>query len=244
MLALPVDDRGRKDHQPGVFRKGERGVDHLGDRHRRELLFRMVRAVRIADARIQEAQVVVDLGDRAHGRARVVRRRLLLDRDRRRQAFDQIDVGLVHQLQELPRVRRKRLDIATLPFRVQRIECERALARAGQAGDHDQPMPRQVEVQVLQIVRARTADADGVRAGKLCFSQFGDRVVSSRLICHRARPGLAISWWPRALAQAETPNLLVYCVSVARPQSAFAFLSAGGRGNHQSTGEMHNGLGQ
>ena len=45
------------------------------------------RAVRIADAREQQPQVVVDLGDGADGRARVVRGRLLLDRDRRRQAL-------------------------------------------------------------------------------------------------------------------------------------------------------------
>jgi hypothetical protein len=120
----------------------------------------MIDAVRIADAREQQAQVVVDLGDRADGRARVVRRRLLLDRDRRRQPFDQIDVGLFHQLQELPRVGRQRLDVAALPLRIQRVERERALARPGQAGDDDQPMPRQVEVEVLEIVRAGAADAD------------------------------------------------------------------------------------
>jgi hypothetical protein len=89
----------------------------------------MVRAIRIADAREQQAQVVVDLGDRADGRARVVAGRLLLDRDRRRQALDQVDVGLLHQLQELPRVGGQRLDVAALPFGVQRVEGERRLAR-------------------------------------------------------------------------------------------------------------------
>ena len=120
----------------------------------------MVGAIRLADARVEQAQVVVDFGDGADGRARVVRRRLLLDRDRRRQAFDQVDVGLFHQLQELPRVGRQRLDVAPLALGVERVERERALARAGQTGDHDQPVPRQIEVDVLEIVRACAANAD------------------------------------------------------------------------------------
>src|SRR3546814_2075362 len=33
---------------------------------------------------------------------------------------------------------------------------------AGQAGDHDQPVARQVEVDVLQVVGTGSADADGV----------------------------------------------------------------------------------
>ena len=45
-------------------------------------------AALLAGARVEHAQVVVDLGDRADGRARVRRRRLLLDRDRRRQPAD------------------------------------------------------------------------------------------------------------------------------------------------------------
>ncbi len=63
-------------------------------------------------------QVVVDLGHRADGGARVVAGGLLLDGDRRRQAFDQIDVGLVHQLQELARVGAQAFDVAALAFGV------------------------------------------------------------------------------------------------------------------------------
>ena len=138
----------------------ERRIDHLRNGHRRELLLRVIDAIRIADAREQQPQVIVDFGDGADRRARVVRRRLLLDRDRRRQAFDQVDVGLFHQLQELARVRRQRLDVAALAFGVQRVERERALARSRQSGDDDQPVARQVEVEILEVVRARAADAD------------------------------------------------------------------------------------
>jgi hypothetical protein len=124
----------------------------------------MIRAVRVADARVEQAQVVVDLGDRADGRPRVVRRRLLLDRDRRRQTLDQVDVGLLHQLQELARVGRQRLDVAALAFRVERVEGERALARPRQPGHDDEPVAREVEVEVLEVVRACAADADEVHA--------------------------------------------------------------------------------
>ena len=55
-----------------------------------------VRTVRTADAGEQQPQIVVDLGDRAHRRSRVAARRLLIDRDRRRQTLDEVDVGLVH----------------------------------------------------------------------------------------------------------------------------------------------------
>ena len=129
-------------------------VDHLADRLRREI-DAVVRAARDAGARVQQAQVVVDLGDGADGRARVVRGRLLLDRDRRRQALDPVDVGLVHHGQELARVGRQRLDVAALAFGIERVEGERGLAGTGQAGEHDQPVARQVEVRFLRLwVRA------------------------------------------------------------------------------------------
>ena len=102
-----------------------------------------VRAVRHADAGVQQPQVVVDLGDRADGRARVARRRLLVDRDRGRQALDEVDVGLVHLAEELAGVRRQRLDVAALALGVDRVERERRLARPGQAGEDDQPVAGQ-----------------------------------------------------------------------------------------------------
>src|SRR5262249_30196313 len=42
-----------------------------------------------------------------------------------------------------------------------RVECERTLAGTADAGEHGQPTDRQVEVQTLQVVRARPADLDG-----------------------------------------------------------------------------------
>ena len=61
-------------------------------------------AVLHADAGVQQAQVVVDLGDRADGGPRVAAGRLLVDRDGGRQPLDDVDVGLVHLPEELPGV--------------------------------------------------------------------------------------------------------------------------------------------
>ena len=80
------------------------------------------RAVRPAGARPEQAQVVVDLGDGADGRAGVAVGGLLVDRHRRRQALDEVDVGLVHLAEELPGVRRQRLDVPALPLGEDRVE--------------------------------------------------------------------------------------------------------------------------
>src|SRR6185436_11745518 len=139
-------------------RQREHVVDHL--RHALRLERDVVLGtVRRAGAREEQAQVVVDLGNGADGRTRVVARRLLLDGDRRREALDQIDVGLFHELEELARVGRERLDVAPLSLGVERVEGERGLAGARQAGDHHQFLARQLKIDVLEVVRARAADA-------------------------------------------------------------------------------------
>ena len=157
VLALAVADDRRVDRETRPLLELEHLVDDrvealAGDRLAAD------RAVRPADARIQQAQVVVDLRHRADGRARVARRRLLVDRDRRREAVDVVDVGLLHHLEELPRIRAERLDVAALPFRVDRVEGERRLAGAGEPGDADQAVPRQADGDVLEVVLAGAVD--------------------------------------------------------------------------------------
>jgi hypothetical protein len=65
-------------------------------------------------------------------------------------------------LKELARVGRERFDIAALTFGVERVERERRLAGAGEAGDHHQLVARNVGGDVLQVVRARAPDPDEV----------------------------------------------------------------------------------
>ena len=153
VLALTVSHDRRVDRELRAFREPQHlvddGLDALpGDRPPAD------RAVRPPDARVQQAQVVVDLGDSAHGRARVPRGRLLVDRDRRREPVDRVDVRFLHHLQELARVRRERLDVAALPLGIDRVEGERGLPRAREARHADQRVSGQADGDVLEVVLA------------------------------------------------------------------------------------------
>ena len=79
-LAL-ADDRG-KDLEPSSLGQLQHLVDDLLWRLARYLVL-TDRAVRSTDARVQQAQVVVDLSDRAHRRTRIARGGLLINGDGR-----------------------------------------------------------------------------------------------------------------------------------------------------------------
>jgi len=80
------------------------------------------RAVGRADTGIEETQVIIYLCYRPHRRAGILRRRLLFDGYRRREAIDGVDVGFVHQPQELACIGRERLDVSPLTLCVYGIE--------------------------------------------------------------------------------------------------------------------------
>ena len=145
-----------------------------------------VRAVRDADPREQQAEVVVDLGDRADGRARVAAGALLVDRDRRRQAVDLVDVRLLHLAEELAGVRAQALDVAPLALGVDRVEREAGLAAAGQAGDDDEPVAREGDRDVLQVVFARAAHDELVLGHERSLAD--DRAFRTGVRASRARP--------------------------------------------------------
>ena len=117
-----------------------------------------LRAVRVPDAGVEQAQVVVDLGDRAHGGPRVAGGRLLVDGDGRRETLDAVHVRLVHLAEELARVGGEALDVAALALGVDGVEGERRLARAGEAGDDDEAVARQPQGDVLEVVLAGAVD--------------------------------------------------------------------------------------
>ena len=89
-------------------------------------------------AREKELQVVVQLGHRADRRARGAHRVGLVDGDGRRDALDRVDLRLVHAVEELSRVGAEGLDVAALALGIERVEDERRLPRARNAGHHDQ----------------------------------------------------------------------------------------------------------
>ena len=158
LLELPfaaADDR-RQHVDARILRIQHHHVHDALERLRGDLAPALM-AMRDADVREQQPQVVVNLGDGAHRRSRVRGGRLLLDGDRGRETVDEIDVRLLHLLEKLARVGRQRLDITPLPFGVNRVEGERRFSRARQPGNDRELVARNIDVDIAKIVNAGAA---------------------------------------------------------------------------------------
>ena len=57
--------------------------------------------MRLADAGKKQAEIIINLGRRRHGRTRIRTAASLLNGDSRRQAFNAFDVRLLHLFEEL-----------------------------------------------------------------------------------------------------------------------------------------------
>src|SRR5207244_11994067 len=115
-------------------------------------------AVRRPGAGPQEPQIIIDLRDRADRRTRVTAGGLLLDRDGGRKPLDGIDVRLLHEAEELSRVGRERLDVATLSLSVDGVERQRGLTRSREPRDDGQRVAGDLDGDVLEVVLAGAAD--------------------------------------------------------------------------------------
>ena len=73
-----------------------------------------------------------------------------------------VDVGLFHQPKELARVGREALHVPALPFGVNRVEGKRRLAGPGDACYDDQLLARNLDVDILEVMLAGTANDDEV----------------------------------------------------------------------------------
>ena len=123
VLAAAVADDRREQHGAGAGRLGEDRVDDLLDGLAADDL-PAVRAVRLAGAREEQPQVVVDLGDGGDRGAGVLRDALLIDGDGGGEAVDVVDIGLLHEAEELAGVGGQRFDITALALGVDRVEGE------------------------------------------------------------------------------------------------------------------------
>ena len=92
-----------------------------------------LRAVRHGGGAVEDAEVVVDFRHCSDDGARVAARRVLLDGNRRGQSLDLLHVGLLHPVEELPRIGRERLYVAALAFGVEGVERKRRLSTPGEA---------------------------------------------------------------------------------------------------------------
>ena len=153
---LVPDDRGEYLYLRAL-RVGEDGVGHS---HRGEGLYRrvVVGAIRNADPGVKQAEVVVDLGDGPDGGTRVVRGRLLIDRDGRGEAFYRVDVRLLEAAQKLPGIARQRFHVAALPLREDGVEGQSRFARPGHPGEYRERSLGYGDVDVLEVVLPRAFD--------------------------------------------------------------------------------------
>ena len=129
---------------------------------------------------------VAEFGHRADRRARRADRVALLDGDGRADVLRGVERRRGQQFEELTDVRAERLDVAALPFGVQRIEDQGGFARAAEARHHDQLADRDVDVEALQVVLADAAEADRVWSGG------GHRTLHRTRIAPLGKPASAL----------------------------------------------------
>ena len=80
---------------PRALRQGQYRLHHLVN----GLLLNFLSAfgaMRYADARVKQAQIIVDFGNGSYGRARIVIGCLLIDTDGRRKSLNRFHIGLFH----------------------------------------------------------------------------------------------------------------------------------------------------
>ncbi len=153
--------------------------------------------VRLPETAEEDAQHRVGVGGGADRRAGVGTHPLLVDDDRGRQPVEHVDLGPRQPRHEALHEGAVGLVDQALGLRGDRVEHQRALARAGNTGEHRQPPLRDLDADVLQVVLARTVHADHVvaignvvrRRSRVC-----PRGPAHRLSISRARSG-----WPRLL---------------------------------------------
>ena len=129
------------------------------------------RTVGGAHPRPEEAEVVVDLRHRAHGRPGVLAGGLLVDGDGGGESVDIVHVRLLHLAQEHPGVRGEGLHIPPLSLGVDGVEGQGGFSGTGKAGHHHQFVPGDLHVHVLQVVLSRALDINFILHGcRLLFA--------------------------------------------------------------------------
>ena len=120
-------------------------------------------AMQPGQVRPQNLHVIADLRHRANGRAGRADGVALFDGDGGWDAFDPVHLRFVHPIEELAGIRRERFDVTPLALGVKGIEREGTFSRTAQACDDDEPMQRQIEIEILQVVMPHPAQTDDGR---------------------------------------------------------------------------------
>ena len=141
--------------------------------------------LRLPDPAEDDPEHRVGVGDGPDGRADVGAHPLLVEDDRGRQPFERVDVRPGQRRHEALDEGAVGLVDQPLRLRGDRAEDQRALARAGHAGEHGEAPLRDVEADVAEVVLAGAADLDGapvagqgqppafLTSSAICFSTAG-----------------------------------------------------------------------
>ena len=159
MLALPSPDHRRKHLDAALFRQSQHLIHDLVD----GLLLDLPaadRAMRDTDPGIEQTQVVVDLGDRAHGGSGVFGGGLLVNGNSRGKPVDHVNVRFFHLAQKHPGVGGKALHVPALALGVNCIESQGGFSRTGKPGEHHQLVPGNGHVYIFQVVFPGTVHYD------------------------------------------------------------------------------------
>ena len=161
VLAAPVPDYRRQQQRPGLVRQVGHPLGDLLGTKGLDLRSAGV-AVELADPGVEEPQEIGNLGDGPDGRAGVAAGALLIDRRRRGQPFDVLDLRSLQLAQKLARIAGQGLDVAALTFLEYRVECQRRLARPADPGEYGQRLVRYVQVHRFEVVLTRAANRNGL----------------------------------------------------------------------------------
>ena len=111
--------------------------------------------------------MVGDFSERCDCRARVgIAARPLGDGDDGGKPTNEIHIRTGDRFQEPAGFGGEGFEVLPRALGMQRIECERGLARAADSGDHGQLMTRNGQFHVLQVVGTGTFDVDGGAQGR------------------------------------------------------------------------------
>ena len=86
----------------------------------------------------------------------------MINRNRRAQALDSIDSGLINLTQKLASIGTERFHIAPLPFCKDGVKSQRRLARPRNSGEDDQAISGQFQINVFEIVLPSSSNTDHV----------------------------------------------------------------------------------
>ena len=145
--------------------------------------------VGLPEAAEQQAQQRVRVGRGADGRADVGAHPLLVHDDRRRQPVEHVDVRPRQRRHEALHEGAVRLVDQPLRLGGDRAEHQRALARAGDAGEHRQPALRDLDADVLEVVDPRALHAD--QAVAVGVVRGGRRRIRRGCDAHRSMQALS-----------------------------------------------------